>query len=337
MLSPLISHRRLRPSRACGWAPRAPAGCGVSLAVLIASMTVAPSLLRRLKRGVVQDRIALAAFNLPFPVLGHQQATGVLLRTPFADQAYMKLSHRAGGLVVVLPNPMNFLDSIHREGERVFFGGLDHAQMEQRAGLVLLDLAYGVVALKRVEHEPLLVGGHHVEALRPVVSDIHGGEIQPAFQEEAHEGALLEVGRRGVAALGHTDRKFGGGLFRSPQKRRLAIRVYANHSWRLDADIGRQSYGQECRGHAEKCQDHGAIGIAPQRPIVLVVLGIPHLTWKLRFVCFCFPLVDFLEPHTYFLRSHRMPETIRLTIPRNNRPKSFPMKKKINVATLLGR
>src|SRR5579859_2404401 len=118
MLSPLISHRRLRPSRACGWAPRAPAGCGVSLAVLIASMSVAPSLLRRLKRGVVQDRIALAAFNVPLPILCHQPATVILLLTPFADHSDMNLSPRAGALVVVLPNPMNFLDSVHGEGKR---------------------------------------------------------------------------------------------------------------------------------------------------------------------------------------------------------------------------
>src|SRR5712692_5959926 len=89
-------------------------------------------LLRALKRAVVQDGLALLALNLTLPVFGDQQAAGVLLRAPLADQPHVKFTHQFFQLLLVIADPMHFLHPEGGEAQRIVRGRLDGAQVKDR-------------------------------------------------------------------------------------------------------------------------------------------------------------------------------------------------------------
>src|SRR6266566_8779036 len=72
-----------------------------------------PFLSRALKRAVMPNGFALLTFDLALPIFGDQQAAGVLLRAPLADQPHVKFAHQFFQILLVIADPMHFL---HPEG-----------------------------------------------------------------------------------------------------------------------------------------------------------------------------------------------------------------------------
>ena len=104
---------------------------------------------------------------------------------------------------VVLVNVMDFFHPECRIGEWVVLGSFQGAQLKFRSRLIVFDLSDEVVFLHSGVRRAPQVGSHHVQTVRPVAAYIRWRKIQIAFEEQAHECALLKLGRLRSRALRH--------------------------------------------------------------------------------------------------------------------------------------
>src|SRR5271155_5709428 len=79
--------------------------------------------LRTVEAGLLQDPVALFAFDRALPILSNQQTAGILLRPLFHQQPYAEFAdHLVDGFVVFV-NVVDFFDPERRVSERIVLGG----------------------------------------------------------------------------------------------------------------------------------------------------------------------------------------------------------------------
>ena len=82
--------------------------------------------------------------------------------------------------------------------------------MKDRGNLLIENSAHGVVLLHLSQGALPQVDGHHVQASCQVLVHAARGKVEITLKEQAHIGALLEVGRLTVPVLGRKGSADGG-------------------------------------------------------------------------------------------------------------------------------
>src|SRR5208282_2241052 len=102
-----------------------------------------------------------------------------------------------------------------------------------------------------------------------------GCVAQVALQEMLHHGPAFEIRRRGLGRRLRGERKRSGRpSARRSHNRRVAVFVDANDRGRLQAHVDGESERSEGNHAEDDGQQHRAVGIGAQHPVVFVILRV---------------------------------------------------------------